>query len=87
MYHIVAERKVEKQLRALSPDIFESVVAAIQALADNPRPPGCLKLRGTKRGWRIVVRKHYRVLYTVDDAAREVRVFRVSRRGKATYRR
>ena len=87
MYQVVAERKVEKQLRALPSDVFEAVVAAIRALANDPRPPNCRKLRGTEQGWRIVVRKDYRVLYTVDDAAREVRVVRVARRGKATYRR
>lgn len=87
MYRIIAERKVDKQLRSLAPDVLEAVIAAIQALADNPRPPGCRKLRGAEQGWRIVVRKHYRVLYTVDDDAHEVRIYRVGRRGKSTYRR
>jgi len=86
MYKILAERKVEKQLRRLPKDVFEDVVSAIQALAENPRPRGARKLRGVSDGWRIVVRKDYRVLYTVNDRTKEVRIFKVVRRSKETYK-
>jgi len=38
-------------------------------LAENPRPPGCKKLRGYKDQWRIRV-GDWRVVYIVDDAAK-----------------
>ena len=53
MYQVVAERKVEKQLRGLLPDVFEAVVAAVRALANDPRPPNCRKLQGTEWTYNI----------------------------------
>jgi len=54
------------------------VVNRIRRLAEDPRPPGCEKLTGRDRyrvrqGW-------YRVVYTVDDAARSVVVVKVGHR-------
>lgn len=61
----------------------QKVVAQIQALADNPRPPGCEKLSGEERyrvrqGW-------YRIVYAVDDKQRSVLVVKVAHR-KDVYR-
>jgi len=39
MYRILLERAVEKDLSRLSSGIHDRVIAAIQALATNPRPP------------------------------------------------
>jgi len=54
------------------------VVNRIEALADNPRPPGCEKLSG--REWYRVRQGWYRVVYAVDDAARIVLVVKVGHR-------
>jgi mRNA interferase RelE/StbE len=51
-------------------------------LADNPRPPGCRKLVGSKNDWRIRV-GDCRVLYEIADAIRVVRVNRVRHRRDA----
>jgi len=48
MCRILLERAVEKDLSRLSSEIHDRVIAAIQALANNPRPPGCRKLAGSK---------------------------------------
>ena len=57
---------------------------AINALADNPRPPGCEKLGG-REGYRIRVGE-WRTIYRVDDKQRRVDVVRVAHR-RDVYRR
>ena len=44
MYRVLLERAAEKDLARLSSEIHDRVIVAIQALATNPRPPGCRKL-------------------------------------------
>jgi len=84
MYRVFLERAAEKQLKQLSAKLHDRVIAAIQALAKNPHPTGCRKLSGTDNDWRIRV-GDYRVVYDIDDAAREVRVNRVRHR-REVYR-
>ena len=55
MYCVLLERAAEKDLARLSSAIHDRVIAAIQALATNPRPSGCRKLAGSKNDWRIRV--------------------------------
>jgi len=55
------------------------VVAAIQELADHPRPDGCKKLKA-RDGYRIRV-GDFRVIYTVDDGRVTVVVVKVGARG------
>ena len=52
---------------------------AILALAENPRPPGCLKLSGEESLWRIRV-GDYRVVYQVQDAVLLVLVVKLGHR-------
>ena len=66
MYRVLLERTAEKDLARLSSAIHARVIAAIQALATNPRPPGCRKLAGSKHDWRIRV-GDYRVVYEIAD--------------------
>ena len=84
MYRVLLERGAEKDLSRLSSEIHERVIAAIQALRNNPRPPGCRKLTGRKNDWRIRV-GDYRVLYEIADEIRVVRVNRVRHR-REVYR-
>jgi mRNA interferase RelE/StbE len=42
----------EKELRKLSRDVIPRIVAAIQALGDQPRPHGCVKMSHSE-SWRI----------------------------------
>jgi mRNA interferase RelE/StbE len=51
----------------------------LENLADNPRPPGCKKLKGGDKEWRIRV-GDYRVVYTIDDAKLLVEVTRIRHR-------
>ncbi|MGA0557011.1 type II toxin-antitoxin system RelE family toxin [Larkinella sp. VNQ87] len=51
---------------------------AIKALADNPRPFGCKKLKGRK-GYRIRV-GDYRVVYEINDGILVVLIIDVGHR-------
>ena len=84
MYRVLLERGAEKDLSRLSFEIHDRVIAAIRALANNPRPPGCRKLAGTKNDWRVRV-GDYRVVYEIADQHRVVRINRVRHR-REVYR-
>jgi mRNA interferase RelE/StbE len=84
MYRVLLERGAEKDLARLSSQIHNRVIAAIQALANNPRPSACRKLVGSKNDWRIRV-GDYRVIYEIADEIRVVRVNRVRHR-REVYR-
>jgi mRNA interferase RelE/StbE len=66
-------------LDALDDTLFARIDRKILALADNPRPAGCRKLKGYKDQWRVRV-GDWRVLYIVDDAAKLVTITRVAHR-------
>ena len=74
--------KVKKGLDKLSLRDFRRVDAAIWALAQNPRPHGVKKLKGTI--YRIRV-GHWRVIYAVYDKDKLVVVGKVGRRSEDTY--
>ena len=84
MYRVLLERAAEKDLGRVSSPIHDRVIAALQALAKNPRPPGCRKLTGSKNDWRIRI-GNYRIVYEIADTRREVRVNRVRHR-REVYR-
>jgi mRNA interferase RelE/StbE len=85
-YTVRLESRAERQLKALPDDVLRRVDAKLRALATIPRPRGVKKLQGREgEGWRVRV-GDYRILYTVDDAARLVSVYRIDLRARA-YRR
>jgi len=59
------------------------VVAKIQALADDPRPPGCQKLSGAEK-YRVR-QGNYRIVYSIEDDRLIVLVVKVGHR-KNVYR-
>jgi mRNA interferase RelE/StbE len=64
--------------------VYDRVDRAILALADDPRPPGCTRLRG-RNDWRIRL-GNYRIVYGIDDERRVVEILRVAYRSDV-YRR
>lgn len=79
VYQVLVGRAAERDLRRLSGAIHDRVIAAIRALAFDPRPSGCRKLAGSERDWRIRL-GDYRVVYEIADAVLVVRVNRVRHR-------
>jgi len=78
-YSIEIKRSAQKELDALDDAVFRRIDRKILVLAEDPRPPGCRKLRGYKDIWRVRV-GDWRVVYIVDDAAKVVSVTRIGHR-------
>jgi mRNA interferase RelE/StbE len=81
-YEITFARSARKQLQALDQALATRILVRIEALASTPRPPGCAKIEGGARLWRIRV-GDYRVIYEVDDQRRLVDVSSVRHRRDA----
>ena len=78
------DRRTRRQLDRIHEPDFGRIASAILQLEDNPRPPGCRKLRGLE-GWRIRA-GDWRVIYYIDDDATLVTIVSVRRRREDTYR-
>jgi mRNA interferase RelE/StbE len=81
MYRVRLLRRALKDIAALPKDYARLVSEHIDRLAQEPRPPDSKKLRGTKNhSLRVGT---YRILYDIDDEARNVTVYRVKHRREA----
>lgn len=60
------------------------ILARIEQLAAQPRPPGAIMLKGRHGDWRIRV-GDYRIVYTLDDAVLTVLVIDIDHR-RSVYR-
>jgi mRNA interferase RelE/StbE len=80
-YRVKLSKGAEKELAKLPKTILKRIDAKIEQLKQNPRPRGVKKLR-VKEGYRVAV-GDYRILYTVDNEAKEIKIYRVRHRGKA----
>ena len=77
-YRIYILRSAHRELAKLPIPAFERVRDAILELSENPRPVGCLKLKG-REGWRLRV-GDYRVIYEIDDETGTVTVLHIGHR-------
>jgi mRNA interferase RelE/StbE len=50
-YNLEILRRAQKELADLPKETFPKICDAVQGLAREPRPSGCLKLKG-REGWR-----------------------------------
>jgi len=82
-YRLIIIPKAEKDLDALGDHDFDTVKKKILLLSENPRPFGCKKLTADE-GYRIRS-GDFRILYRIDDHAKEVIIYRVRHR-KEVYR-
>lgn len=83
-YRVVFARSARRELERLEMSVARRIISRIEALATDPRPPGCVKLQGAADLWRIRI-GDYRVVYSVDDDARVVDI-RVVRHRSDAYR-
>jgi mRNA interferase RelE/StbE len=72
-----------RQLEALPGAARRSVLAAVEALASDPRPAGARRLEGIPEGVYRIRAGDIRVLYQVKDARLLVLVVRVANRREA----
>jgi mRNA interferase RelE/StbE len=80
-YTVTILRAALKQLEDLPREDRRRIAASIDSLADDPRPPGCEKLRREDGLWRVRVGR-YRVIYRITDSALELLVVRVGHRSQ-----
>jgi len=83
-FRLVTKRSAAKEIERLpTKKLRRAIVRRIQSLADEPRPPGCVKLSGADK-YRIRI-GDYRILYRIDGDELIVVVVRVAHR-KNAYR-
>lgn len=83
-YSISYAPSAARAIRKLDGQTARRLVTAISELAANPRPPGCIRLKGGSGEFRIRV-GDYRVVYDVKDQELVVLVLRLGHR-REVYR-
>jgi len=83
-YRIIIERRAEKDSAKVPRNHREAIDKAILSLSSNPRPGNAIKLTD-REGYRIRSGA-YRILYTIDDEAKVVVVYRIKIRSESTYK-
>jgi mRNA interferase RelE/StbE len=78
VYQIKVEKHAVKELQQIEGTDRNRILEAIAALAANPRPPGCRKLKG-RPAWRIRI-GDYRVVYLVENERLLVLVVKIGHR-------
>ena len=79
MYEVLLERRAQRDIKKLPTEVFHRIIQPIKALAEDPKPPGCRKIAGSKNDWRIRIGE-YRVIYEIDEHAEAVKVMRIRHR-------
>ncbi len=81
-YTITFTRAAQKELGRLSYELEDRILMKIKLLRSDPRPRGCVKLRGDEELWRIRVGDH-RIIYAIDDMRKTVDIGHVRHRRNA----
>jgi mRNA interferase RelE/StbE len=83
-YSLRIKKSARKELESIGTKADrQRIIKRIESLAENPRPPGALKLSGLER-YRIR-QGRYRILYTIEDSVLVVHVIKIGDR-KNVYR-
>jgi mRNA interferase RelE/StbE len=77
-YQIIIEKTAQKDILKINRSAQITISQSISLLADEPRPTGCIKLKG-REAWRIRV-GDYRVIYEINDKILIIKVVTVSHR-------
>ena len=79
-YAIAYTPRAKRQLKAVRDrHVAHALRAAIEALAQDPRPPGVKKLRGQHEQWRVR-EGDWRIVYVIEDNRLVVLVVAVAKR-------
>jgi mRNA interferase RelE/StbE len=76
---VTIARRAVKALAALPRKEQQRIRAAIDLLADTPRPPGCVAMAGEAHAYRVRV-GDYRIVYDVLDDRLVIQVVRIGHR-------
>jgi len=79
-YQITIRKKALKELEVLPKKTNEKIAQAIDALAQDPRPSGCKKLKGEEEYlWRIRI-GDYRIIYSIEESIKIIDIRRIGHR-------
>jgi mRNA interferase RelE/StbE len=84
-YAVLLLPAAARQLRKFDPDVRRRIQAAIELLAENPRPPSATRLVGGAGEWRVRT-GDYHVIYEIHDGELLVLVLRMVHR-REVYKR
>ncbi len=82
-YKIYFKKSVEKDFRTITKKDLRKIIGRIEALSEDPRPPGHEKLTGRER-YRVR-QGLYRIIYSIQDKELTIWVVKVGHR-KDVYR-
>ncbi len=78
-YTIEFLKTAEKELAALPQDAQRQIARKIDALRENPRPPGAKLLQAKERFYRLRV-GDYRVIYVIESKRLVILVIKIGHR-------
>ena len=78
-YNVAIARRAIKSIAGLPRNQQRRIRAAIDLLAEEPRPPNCVALTGEESVYRVRV-GDYRIIYDVIDDRLVIHVIRVGHR-------
>jgi mRNA interferase RelE/StbE len=78
-YRIEFTNPADKEFKKLDALMKQRISDEVVGLGKNPRPPGCVSLKGYANTYRIRIGK-FRVIYEVKDKILLVLVIRVAKR-------
>ena len=78
-YRILLAPKAVRQLRKFDPPVRRRIQAAVELLAEDPRPPAATQLVGGAGEWRVRT-GDYRIVYQIEDDELLVLVLRAAHR-------
>jgi len=78
-YSVEVARRAVKSIAKLPRKEQQRIRAAIDLLAGEPRPPGCVALAGEESAYRVRI-GDYRIVYEIFDARLVIQVVRVGHR-------
>jgi mRNA interferase RelE/StbE len=83
-YEVLIKPSAAKEAERIPKKQKDRIRQEIRNLSEDPRPSGARKLKGKQDIYRVRV-SDYRVLYTVDDREKKIRILSVLAR-KEAYR-
>lgn len=85
-YEVTLTPAAARQLRKLDPPVRRRIQAAIDLLADDPRPPAATRLVGGEGEWRVRTGS-YRIIYQINEDKLLVLVLNLGHRRDVYQRR
>lgn len=85
-YEVTLAPAAARQLSKFDPQVRRRVQAAIELLADDPRPPTATRLVGGAGEWRVRT-GDYRIIYEIEEDRLLVLVLNVGHRREIYQRR